>query len=287
MGSTAWLVETEASTDDGNRIDILMTNDDHDLAIAIENKLDAAINNPFESYAVRAAAAHSNVLTVVLAPTRRSLPMSGGEWISRALTYDEFFDQFTTALRDAPDLDQRSIELLDQFIENTSEKERRVSASSEADMLEAFWAATAGSESGLGEFFEALARVNRVLRVRAEALDVIIRGELESRGLLSDAWLVAGNDRTWGRSDGRVAVVYVAYELTSGNCIELMVGQYPGKEWTGFAVKAYPNRRSAAAMYSDFNHAPLNVSWREPDADIVAQFLRTVEDLESRHSRGA
>lgn len=287
MGSRAWVVETEASTDDGNRIDILMTNDEFDLAIAIENKLDASINNPFESYVMRAGAAHSNVVSVVLAPTRRTLPERGARWISRALTYDEFFDQFREVLEDVVDADTRSLELLTQFIENTSEKEQRVSASSEADMLEQFWSATAGRDSQLGEFFKALARVNKTLRRRAEALDAVIRGELVSQELLSSSWVVAGNDRAWGRSDGRVAVIYVAYELVSGNCIELMVGQYPGKEWTGFAIKAYPSRSNAGAMYSDFNHVPLSARWRDPDVDIAAEFLRSVTDLELKHPRHA
>jgi hypothetical protein len=284
-GSVAWAVETEASTDDGNRIDILLTNDEHDIAVVVENKLDATINNPFQSYAHRAAAGHSNVLSIVLAPTRRTMPPSGSEWVSGALTYDEFFETFLKALEDAVDPDQRSLELLSQFIENTSEKEQRVSASAEADMLEQFWDATAGRENQLGEFFKALARVNKTLRQRAEALDSMIRSELEERGALNHSWLVAGNDRSWGRADGRVAVVYVAYELASGNCIELMVGQYPGKEWTGFAVKAYPNKSNAGAMYSDFNHVPLNAAWRDPDADIAAQFLSHVTTLEQRHPR--
>lgn len=283
MGSLAWAVETEVTTDDGNRIDILMTNDELDLAIAVENKLDAAVNNPFSSYALRAAAAHSTVLTVVLAPTLRSLSGSPYSWVSAALTYDEFFESFTTALTQAKDPDRRSLELLSQFIENTSEKEQRVSANAEADMLEAFWGATAGKGSELGEFFKALTRVNAALRARAESLDALIRGELETRDLLKDSWLVAGYDRTWGRSDGRVAIVYVAYELNSGNCIELLLGQYPGKEWTGFAVKAYRSRNRASAMYSDFNHVPLKRCWRDPDADVAAEFVRRVESLELKH----
>lgn len=285
-GSQAWTVEAEAVTADGNRIDVLMTNDEHDLAIAIENKLDAAINNPFESYANRAGAAHSNVIVVVLSPTRRSLPSDESPWISAAITYDEFLDRLTEGLASAQEADRRSLDLLQQYIENTSEKEQRVSASSEAAMLEAFWDATTGADNQLGEFFKALTRVNKTLRRRAEALHAMIQPELEFQGRLTQSWQVAGNERTWGRSDGRVAVVYVAYELTSGNCIELMVGQYPGKKWTGFAVKAYASRNNAGAMYPDFDHVPLRAGWRDPDADIVAEFLTCVDDLELRHARG-
>jgi hypothetical protein len=285
LGSTAWVVETEAATDDGNRIDILMTNDELDLAIAIENKLDAAIANPFESYAVRAAAAHSRVLSVVLAPTRRSLPHTDSPWVSVAITYDDLFDGLTARLERTADPDERSLQLLEQFIENTSEKEQRMSASAEADMLESFWAATAGRDSQLADFFKALTRVNKILRRRAEALDAVIRSELEERRVLKAAWLTAGNDRTWGRSDGRVAVVYVAYELVSGNCVELMVGQYPGKDWTGFAIKAYPNRSNAGAMYTELNHAPLTTRWTDPDVDVAAEFLTLVDRVEAMHPR--
>ncbi|MGV9194053.1 PD-(D/E)XK nuclease family protein [Microbacterium sp. MC2] len=286
-GSHEWKVETEAVTDDGNRIDILLANDDLDLAIAIENKIDAAISNPFESYARRAAASHANVLSIVLAPTRRSLPAIGSEWISGSLTYDEFFEPFVRAVGKAAGADERSMDLLVQFIENTSEKEQRVSARAEADMLDQFWAATAGQGDQLGEFFKALARVNKTLRRRAEALDTLIRSELDARGHLGHSWVVSGNDRAWGRSDGRVAVVYVGYELSGGNCVELMLGQYPGKDWTGFAIKAYPIRGKAEAMYSDFNHRPLGVGWRDPDADITAEFLHVLEDLQLRHPRGS
>jgi len=285
-GSREWTVETESPTSEGKRIDILLTNDEHDLAIAIENKLDAAVNNPFESYARRAGRDQSNVVTVLLAPTHRTLPNHDPRWVSAQLTYDEFFAHFVRRIEDVTDPDPRSLDLLRQFIENTSEKEQRVNASADADMLEQFWAATAGRGSGLGEFFEALTRVNTVLRRRAKLLDTIIQGELQARGLLNDAWMVAGNDRAWGRSDGRVAIVYVAYELTSGNCVELMVGQHPAQDWTGFAIKAYPNRRKPGAMYGDFTHRPLRSRWRDPDSDIASEFIRSVEDLERRYPRG-
>lgn len=285
VGSSEWIVETEATTDDGNRIDILMTNDEHDMAIIIENKLDAPVTNPFASYAMRAAAAHGDILCVVLAPTRRTVASADSKWISGAITYDDFFERMTVALKRVDNPDPRSVDLLTQFIENTSEKEQRVSGSAEAEMLERFWTATTGDDKQLGEFFRALSRVNTILRRRAEALDPLIREELANRNLLKDHWLVSGNDRAWGRSDGRVAIVYVAYELASGNCVELLVGQYPGKEWTGFALKAYSNRRRPGATYSDFDHVPLSIDWSDADVDIAAEFLRFVDMLESAHPR--
>lgn len=282
-GSPSWVVQTEAATEHGNRIDILMTNDEHDVAIVIENKLDATVNNPFESYAMRAAAAHLNVLSVVLAPTRRALSHDRSAWLSAAVTYDEFFDRLTAKLENVAEPDQRSVELLHQFIENTSEKEQRVSASTEVEMLDAFWSATTGRDNQIGEFFKALTRVNEILRRRADLLGAMISAELKYRRLYSRSWIVAGNDRTWGRADGRVAIIYVAFELITGNSIELLVGQFPGQEWSGFAVKAYPTRRGAGAMYSDFKYVPLQASWRDADADVVAEFLANVNELESRH----
>ncbi|WP_203135990.1 hypothetical protein [Microbacterium sp. JZ31] len=82
-----------------------------------------------------------------------------------------------------------------------------------------------------------------------------------------------------------MATVYVAYELFSGNCVELMVGQYPGKDWTGFAVKAYPNRSNAGAIYTEFNHAPLTTRWTDPDVDVAAEFLTLVDRVEAMHPR--
>ncbi len=262
-----------------------MCNEEHDLAIVLENKIDASINNPFESYVRHAAISQSRVVALVLSPTKRVLSARDGRWISESITYDEYFEHLLAALDELPDIDRRSFELLEQFVENISEKERRVSAGSEAEMLEAFWAATALEQNALGEFFKALNRVNRVLRRRAEKLASTIFDELSPRHAVQQSWLVSGNDRAWGRSDGRVAVVYVAYELSSGNCIELMLGQYPGRTWTGFAVKAYPSRRDPGAMYDDFDHVQLEADWRTTDAGIAAEFIEFADRLERRHPR--
>ena len=280
IGSTRWTVDLEAGTSDGKRIDILLTNDELSAAIILENKLDADVYNPFRSYARHVMSSHRAVLSIILAPTRRSLAAldGGSEWVSAALVYDDLFDRID--LSGAAEYgDQRSFDLLEQFIENTSERAQRVDANTEAETLEGFWSATVGPDKHFGEFFEALARVNGILNARADTIHALIRDLLQQRNVFVDSWLVSGRDRSWGRADGRVAIVYVGFELTNGDCIELMIGQYPTRSWTGFAVKAYPSRRDPHSMYAAYNHAPLDASWRDPDADVVNAFGALCEQL--------
>ncbi|MFB9959017.1 PD-(D/E)XK nuclease family protein [Agromyces bracchium] len=280
LGSTGWTVDLEAGTADGKRIDILLTNDELSAAIIVENKLDADVYNPFASYARYAMSSYRTVLSIVLAPTHRSLAAldRGSEWVSATIVYDDVFDRidrFVAAERG----DERSLDLLEQFIENTSERAQRVDANTEAETLEAFWSATVGPDKHFGEFFEALVRVNGILSARAQTLFTLIRDVLQERGILADSWHVSGRDRSWGRADGRVAIVYLGFELTNGDCSELMIGQYPGRSWSGFAIKAYPSRRDPHAMYGAYNHEPLAASWRDPDADVVGAFVAICERL--------
>lgn len=286
LGSDAWTVETEAVTTDGKRVDILLTNADHGIALVVENKIDAGVQNPFASYAAHASVDYETVLTIVLSPRRIFLTDLGlsGQWVSAAITYDDVFDHLVSAIRDRREgVDSRSLDILEQFIENTSEKERRMDAEAEARVLQSFWDATVGPDKKLAEFFEALTRVNKILMNRASRLAAMIEDALKERGLLQDSWIAAGNDRTWGRSDGRVAIVYVAFELTTGNCIELLVGQLPRQTWSGFAVKAYPNRRQPGKMYPDYRHVPMTVSWNDLDDDVVSDILRITDQLEIDH----
>ncbi|MGI8539193.1 MAG: PD-(D/E)XK nuclease family protein [Rubrobacteraceae bacterium] len=88
-------VEREVVTDNGNRIDILITSDNH--AILIENKIYAGVSNPFDDYAAYldhtadGRAKHKFLLT--LYPTNE-----GNEWGFTNLTHEEFVGQIRLLL---------------------------------------------------------------------------------------------------------------------------------------------------------------------------------------------
>lgn len=288
LASKAWRVETEASTYDRKRIDIYLTNSELSLAVIIENKLDAALYNPFASYVRRAAREFERVLSVVLAPSRRQISgIAEADWVSAALTYDDLFDSARALLSTAESPDPRSIDILNQFIENTSEKESRMDAATDADVVERFLDAISGQGQNFREFFGALERVNVILKRRAAVLFEQIRADLAQRGVLRHAWNTAGYDRRWGLQSGQVAVVYVAFELTSGNCIELMVGHDVHGGGHDLSVKAYPERRHPGLLYPDFNRLPLGPTLRSTDEEIVDAFLAEVDRLRNAHPRVA
>ena len=93
--SSSVSVDREVITDAGNRIDLLITSDDH--AILIENKIYANVSNPFDDYSAyidRIAdgrVKHKLLLTVF--PTDE-----GSRWGFANLTYDEFIYQIRAIL---------------------------------------------------------------------------------------------------------------------------------------------------------------------------------------------
>ncbi|TFB56731.1 hypothetical protein [Cryobacterium tagatosivorans] len=90
-------------------------------------------------------------------------------WTSVTLTYDSLFDGVGVELKIlSQGADPRSIDLLSQFIENTSERRTRMDAVAGSATLDAFWGALRGKEDSFVEFFRALDRVNQILMRRAE-----------------------------------------------------------------------------------------------------------------------
>ena len=87
-------VEREVGTAAGNRIDVLITSDSH--AILIENKIFAAVANPFADYAAYLdGLKKENNVKVLLALYPSG---EGAEWCFRNLTYAEFVSAVRSAL---------------------------------------------------------------------------------------------------------------------------------------------------------------------------------------------
>ena len=282
LGSREWVVQTEHSTDDRKRIDIYLTNTALDLAIILENKLDASVYNPLESYARRAITEFATVLTAVIAPRPIRLERVGAsamQWTSAAITYDELFDRVLPSIAGGSRGDARSVDLLLQFIENTSERSNQVDASSENEVLERFWDALRGRESGYRSFFDALSEVNAILTRRSQTLHDAIRPALDERRLVTNSYVGAGYHKRWGLDDGRLAVVYVGFALVNGITVELIVGFIPSREQYGLHVKAYGRGRGSADPYPGYDWIPVGATLADTDMDIADAFVGIVDRL--------
>lgn len=289
LGSTEWAVVTEQATADSKRIDVYLTNDTLGVAVIIENKLDAAVFNPFDAYARHAIQDYPTTLSVVLAPTRRSAASTDvveRMWTSAALTYDDLFDRVRPELESADrGADPRSVDLLWQFIENTSERRTRMDAVAEGETLDAFWGALRGKEDSFVAFFRALDGVNQILKRRAERLRVEVVERLEVLGIVpDDAFVVAGIDHTWGRREGLAAIVYLGFHLPNRVGVELMLGFIPERRQYEFTVKAYADRRKSNKCLPDYDHIPFAAAYADTDADIADRFVALTEELLERHA---
>lgn len=287
LGSESWIVTTEHSTREGARIDILLVNVDLDLAIVIENKVDAAVYNPFESYVAEALRHASRVLCVVLAPTLRATEELSAGWVSKAITYDDLFDRAAMGLVPIrSEADPRSIEILEHFIENFSERVEKMEHEVSAAVLDRYFEAVGPHDQGILDFLGAILEVNAVLEERGKVLSPQIVAALESRDLLAEHWMTMSFKHRWGMNDRILTVAYLTFVLKDTNVIELMLGHHPREGWRGFAVKAYPNRSRTETLYPDFNHTPLDLAWTAPDDEVVGAFVERVDALLEAHPKG-
>jgi hypothetical protein len=290
LGSSDWVVATEQATLDGNRVDLFLTNDERKVAIVIENKLDAAVYNPFESYARHAMRSYPTSLVVVLAPSPRTATVSGApidQWTSASLAYDDIFDSVMPTLSAAPtQVDPRSMDLLEQFVENTSAKGDTVDTAEESKILEEFWSAVRGREDSFVEFFRVLDEVNSILKGRAERLRSVILERFEARGIeVDESFVVAGNDHGWGRRNGLVAVVYLGFHLAAGPGVELVLGFFPERRAYEFTIKAYADRRKPNNCIPGYDHIALAAGYADNDWDIALKFIEVVERVQSLRAR--
>ncbi len=278
-----WTIETEAVTRDLKRIDILLTSQTLDFAIAVENKLDAAVANPFESYVTRALENASEVWCLVLSPSPRGLSEEDRQWVSAELTYDSLFDAIRERVALRLDPDRRSLDILEQFMDNLSERRTRMDHAQDALVLDAYWQAIGDVEAQVPSFFRALSAVNDVLRRRGEALCEVLASHLPPTVLAGPPGFVLGIDRSWGRNEGRVTVGYIRCPLVDGNVVELVLGSVPGHAARGLVLKAYPLRGSAEKPYADFDHVSFGVPWTASDAEIAEAFARAVGRVQASH----
>lgn len=118
------------------------------------------------------------------------------------------------------------------------------------------------------------------LRTRTRILSSRIVDQLEADDLLFESWMWEPSGR------GTRELAFAAFQLTGGNCVELMLKwQQPGGAFIEF--KAYPNRRkpSKPDQYPEFSEIPMGVDWFDHDDVIVAAFLEKAREVEQRYPR--
>lgn len=266
-------------------MDLYLTNDALGIAVVIENKIDAPLDNPLETYARHAVEGYSTVLLAVLAPYQHALSDEQARWVSRVITYQALFErlremtEFTDHLADDSSIDvRRSLELLDQFQEVRERSANTVDYASEAQFVNAFRQQLSGREGAVDEFFNAVTQVNRLFRERSRRLEPLIRERLE----------VAEVETGWeahGENNQRWVYAWNAYQLgDSGNSIELIMTPDPGLPGP-ITVKAYPGRTNRP--YPDFDHITFGVDWQSSDEEVADAFLGVLARLLQDHPRGS
>lgn len=282
MDSRDWMVATEAPTFARNRIDVVVTNASLDLAIVIENKLDAPLANPLADYVGHVTRTYGRVLSVLFAPTRRALEAISEDdraWLSDRLTFDEFFTRVLD--RVTPETaEPRAFDLFEQFRTNVSAREVAVSSKADLDRVREFWRALEGSTETLPGFFGALGEVSDSLKRRAEVVREEVAGRLKRPGMpvLASTFVSAGFDHKWGVRAGWVTVVWLGFVLSDGVTIELVLGDNPS-DYRDLFVKAYLTETGARDPLAGYSRLALQ-SKLDDSADVIAnEFLETLGKL--------
>lgn len=267
-------------------MDLYLTNDALGIAVIIENKIGAPLNNPLESYVRHAVAqGYSTVLLAVLAPYRHTLDDEPTRWATAAITYPALFERLreTFAFADHSLSDssldvRRSLDLLQQFREIRERSAATMEYSSEAEFVNGFRQMLSGRETAVDEFFNAVKQVNRLVRERSRRMEPLIRERLHPAGV-ETGW------EAHGESTQRWVYAWNAYHLVdSDNSIELIMTPDPSRAGP-ITVKAYPGR--TYKNYPDFDHITFGVNWQSSDEEVADAFLGVLARLLQGHPRGS
>ena len=114
-------IEREYTTIKGNRLDIVIQN--NDFVIGIENKIDASVYNDLEDYSATLNKLNKNSIKVLLSLYDNSSKIDKSEFIN--ITYQEFFKQLKIDLLNYQDNNKWFI-FLNEFIRNLENYEGEV-----------------------------------------------------------------------------------------------------------------------------------------------------------------
>lgn len=183
-------VSTEASTGKNNRIDILL--DLPDISIAIENKVDAGLYNDLADYRSWAAEQSNNdsAIVIVLHPFNKFVlkdhPSARGLVVGQDLFdvhYDELFRNALGMLGEySLDADPRSVDLLQQFIDNYSPERKQKKMDNTAADITQFVLQANGIEQQLVNVRQSFEKYTEAARSKLQTVhaDLISRWAEES-----------------------------------------------------------------------------------------------------------
>jgi PD-(D/E)XK nuclease superfamily len=293
LGSSEWRVERQVAVSAPELalsalnwpgiMDLYLTNKTLSTAVVIENKIDAPLNNPLESYVRHAVdEGYSTVLLAVLAPYELTFDDEHARWATRGITYRALFERMweTSALSDSPPGDsnldvRRSIDLIQQFREIRERGAKTMGYTNDADFVNEFRQMLSGHEPAVEEFFDAVQTMNQLCRVRSGDLEPVIRERLDTLGVDID-WEAHGgsNNKGW-------VTAWNAYHLVeSDNSIELIMTPDPRRAGP-ITAKAYPGR--TYKYYPDFDHITFGVDWHASDEEVAEAFIVVVRRLLQEH----
>lgn len=294
LGSPAWSVQPQiraASVDDdldvlgrNGIIDLYLTNRELDVAIIIENKINAPLNNPLASYASFALnEGYGSVMLAVLAPREISLNRAQERWVSSSITYSALLGELGAylALRADPAGDvasedaRRSLDILQQFMEVRKDTAVAQDYSAEAQFIDEFRAVRAGNSAEIDDILNKVDQVNQLTKARSKRLESLVRERLDELNVHT-SW------EAHGANSGRWPLCYNAYLFSASNVgVELLMSQDPNREEPIF-IKAYPGR--SYKLYPDADNVPLGVNWAATDEEIADTFVMRAQEIIAKHS---
>lgn len=267
LGTQDWVVATQV-----DYIDVYATSRELGIAIVIENKIGHVLNNPLHRYAGRARDdGFGTVLVVVLAPTSvHHIDLEQHRFVSKSLTYDELGAEITRSsafvdalMAPASRDQQRSLDLLVQFIEKRSVEGKTVDIEDEAARVSEWWQLQAEHREAIRAFEQARTEVRRIIRDRRARLEPLIAGCLESAALAPD----------WEAHGGASNDVWNAYHFADPDwTVELKFTIDPDLVTAPVYVM---DRRGRT--YDDKTIEPLGLPWSSTDEEIADAFVQRVK----------
>lgn len=182
----------EYITEDGNRIDIVLQNDE--IAIGIENKVMAGVYNDLKDYANTIEKINNNAVKVLLSLHDESSIAKANEFIN--ITYNEFFDELKINLMDYEDIKNKWYIYLIEFIKTLE------GVKLEKDMEEEINEWVKNHQEDINHFYELLNlaqnNMNKKLNEYGKTLEEKVAGEYKVKywndnDIKGGAFILLGN----------------------------------------------------------------------------------------------
>ena len=267
LGSDAWEISTQESF-----VDVYAKNTERGIALVLENKISHQLNNPLDRYAAHALGEQgvATVLVGVLAPERRTARGGQENWLSRAITYAELFEQIklSPALIDhllgPVDRDQRrSLDLLQQFMEARNGGTNVADLAAEATRVTEWREFLGEHGEAVKQFLEARRKAGSILRDRNKRLAPLIAAGLENEGL----------EVGWEAHGGYDTEVWNAYYFPIADwSVELKLSTDPARP--SIFVFDYAGR-----TYKSKTVEALGLDWNANDQEVSDAFIQRVKRI--------